>query len=156
MRLKADDGLVEHNMIEYAAERITRFAGRVGYGLFDGFADCDAERAGRIGHFGKNVSAGLCFGARACDAICAPDPHHHFAERLLVETDANHKDLAFEAEQAARKSKGPTPLACAGFGGDSLDAELFIVPGLRNSGIWLVAAGRAECFHPYNKCGREF
>ena len=102
--------------------------------------------AGGIWHFCEDFSAGVCFVARACDAISAPDLHHKFSEGLLVEADTDHKDLALKAYELAGEGKRATPLSCACFGDESFDAELLVVPGLRDGGIWLVAARGAGAF----------
>ena len=133
-------------MVEDAAERIPCFACRVGHGGFDCLADGDTERAGGIGHFGEDFSAGVCLVAWACDAVCAPDLHHSFSEGFLVEADSDHINLTFEAEKGAGKGQRATPLTCAGFSGEAFNAELLIVPGLWHGGIGLVAAGRADAF----------
>jgi len=99
--------------------------------------------AGGIGGFLKDLTTGGSLGAWAGDAVAAPDLHHELAEGFLVEADTDHENLAFEADKGARKRQGRAPLAGAGLGGEPLDAELLIVPGLRHGGIGFVAAGRA-------------
>ncbi len=134
------------DVIEHAAQRIAGLAGFVADGLLDGLGNRDAQTAGRIGRFLKDFSAGVGLIAGAGDTVGPPDLHHQFAEGLLIKTDAHHKDLAFQADQFAGESEGRTPLAGSGLSGQPLDAELFVIPGLRDSRIGLVAAGRAYAF----------
>ena len=74
-------------------------------------------------------------------ALCAPGLHHEPPERLLVEADADHVDLAFQAEEAARHGERAAPLARAGLGRQPLDAELLVIISLRHGRVGLVAAG---------------
>ena len=104
----------------------------------------DAQTAA-IGRFLKDFSADVGLIAGVATQL-APQTHHQFAEGLLIKTDAHHKDLAFQADQFAGESEGRTPLAGSGLSGQPLDAELFVIPGLRDSRIGLVAAGRAYAF----------
>ena len=46
----------------------------------------------------------------------------------------------------AGKGKCAAPLTCACFGDEPFNAELLVIPRLRDSGIWLMAAGRAGAF----------
>ena len=81
---------------------------------------------------------------RAGDALAAPGLHHQLAERLLVEADPHHEHLALQPDQRAGERQRAAPLAGAGLGGQPLDAELLVVPGLRDGRVGLVAAGRAD------------
>ena len=56
----------------------------------------------------------------------------------------DHVDFDLEAEQAAGKRQRRAPLAGAGLGGETLDAFLLVVVGLRHRGVRLVAAGGAD------------
>jgi len=144
--LKANNRLVEEDVIEDGAEGIFSFAGFISDGGFNCFAYCDPEAPGRIGHVFEDFSSCVCFITWACDAVSAPDLHHKFPERFLVEADSDHKDFAFEADDFTRESKSAAPLSSAGFGGESLYSELFIVPSLCNSSVWFVTSWWAVTF----------
>ena len=113
--LKTDNGLVQHNVIEHAAERIARLAACVRNGRLNGLADGDSEAAGRVGDLGQNTAADLGLHAGACHALAAPQLHHHLAKRFLVKADAHHEDLAVQTDQAARKRQGRCPTALPRF-----------------------------------------
>ena len=75
-----------------------------------------------------------------------PGLHHDPPVRLLSVAHLHHVDRDVEPEELARQGHGRTPLARAGLGGDALDPRLFIVIGLRDGRVRLVAAGRAHAF----------
>ena len=56
---KTDDGLMQHDMIKHAAERIASLAGCIRDGCFNGFTDGDTEAARRIRIFFKNFTSGF-------------------------------------------------------------------------------------------------
>ena len=152
--LQADDRLVQQHVVEHAAQAVAGLAGRVGDGGLDGLADGDAQasracRASWPGCRGRPWSRVRGAG----DARGAPGLHHQLAEGLLVEADAHHEDLALQADQRAGEGQGAAPLAGAGLGGQPLDAELLVVPGLRDGGVGLVAAGRARRPRSCSRCG---
>ena len=81
---------------------------------------------------------------RARDDLRAVGLHEDPPVRLLVVAGANHVDLDLEPEQGAGERQGAPPLAGAGLGGEALHALLLVVQGLRDGGVRLVAAGRAD------------
>ena len=143
---EADNRLVEHDVVQNAAQGIAGFAGFIGHRCFHRFADGNAQTAGRVRTLFKDLLAGLGFGAGAGDAVCAPGRHHGFAVGFLVEADADHKHLAFETELGTGKGQGAAPLAGTGFGGQFFDAEFFVVICLGHRRIGLVAPGRTDAF----------
>jgi hypothetical protein len=95
-RLLADHRLVEADMVEDRAEGVFG-VGRFGRHL-DRLGDRDAEAAGLVGGLG---AAGVGeVGGAAVDAA-APGLDHRPAVGPLVVGDADHEDLALEAEEAA-------------------------------------------------------
>ena len=70
--------------------------------------------------------------------------HQGAAVGLLVVADAHHEDLALQAEEGAGHGQRRAPLAGAGLGGEALGAVLLVVKGLRDGGVGLVRAGRAD------------
>jgi len=131
-------------MVEHAAEGITGAAGGVADCVLDRLADRPAQTARGIRIILQHLTAGPGVGARAGDTLRAPGLHHQTAERLLIETDPHHIDLALQSEQGAGERQSAAPLARAGLGGDPGHAGQLVVVGLRHGGIGLVAAGGAE------------
>ncbi len=76
----------------------------------------------------------------------APGLHEQAAIGLLLVADLHHVDRALHAIETAGEGERAAPLAGAGLGGDALDARELVVVGLRDGGVRLVAAGRAEAF----------
>ena len=72
--------------------------------------------------------------------------HQRPSVRLLVVRHAHHEDLHLDAEERAGKRERRAPLAGARLGGDLLDAGFAVVERLRDRGVRLVAAGRADAF----------
>ena len=138
-RLLPDHGLVQHDVVEHAAQRVLRVVVRGG--VLDGLRDGDAERAGRVGVFLQDVAAGLGEVRRAGVDLRAVGLHHHAPVGLLVVADAHHVDGALEAHEPAREREGGAPLACPGLGRQAPDALLAVVVRLRDGGVRLVAAG---------------
>ena len=141
--LQADDGLVQHDVVEHAAQRVAGLTAGVGHGGLDGFADGDAQAARGLRIFFQGIAAGLGFVAGAGHAGSAPGLHHGLAVGLLVEADPDHVNLAFQAELRTGEGEGAAPLAGAGLGGHALDPEDFVVVGLGHGGVGFVATGRA-------------
>ena len=133
-------------MVEHAAKRIAGLSRFVADGRFDGFADGNTKASGGVRILFQGGLSCTCFHARAGDAPSAPGLHHRFAVRFLVKADPHHVNLAFDPELRAGKSKGAAPLAGAGLGGHSLDAEDLVVVSLGNGGVGLMAARGTEAF----------
>ena len=66
------------------------------------------------------------------------------AIRFLVVRHAHHEHLDVDAEERAGERERRAPLAGTGLGGDLPDARFLVVEGLRDRGVRLVAAGRAD------------
>ncbi len=152
--LEPDDGLMEHDVVEDAAERVASGARGIGDRRFDGLRDGDAKAARGVGHLFENVASGLGLGRGRRHAARAPGLHHGLAEGLLVEADPHHPDVDLNAEELAGVGEGRAPLAGAGLGGQPLDAELFVVPGLGDRGVGLVAARRRHALVLVEDLGR--
>ena len=57
LRLQADDGLVQHHVVQHAAERVLGVL--AGDGRLDRLADGDAQAAGAVGIGGQDLPAGV-------------------------------------------------------------------------------------------------
>ena len=144
-----DDCLVKKHVVQHAPEGVAcrRTAlGLTGHRVFHRLTDCNAETARRIGVLGKNLTAGLGFGAGAGNTCRSPCVHHEAAIRLLLITYPDHVDFCLQSELIAseRQSASPLPRAC--LSGDSLDAENFVVVDLGYGCVGLVTPGRANTF----------
>ena len=139
--LEADDGLMQHDVVQYAAQRVLGV--RVRGGDLDGLGDGDAQRAVGVGMLGQDCASGLGLHARAGGDGRAEDLHQGAAVGLLVVADAHHEDLALHSEEGAGHGQRRAPLARAGLGGEALGAVLFVIKRLRDGGVRLVRAGRA-------------
>ncbi len=95
------------------------------------------------GSAGEHLAAEFRFRARAGVHGGAVGLHEQPAVGLLVEAHLHHVNVALESKHAARKRQRRAPLARAGFGGEALGAGNFVVVGLRDRGVGLVAAGGA-------------
>ena len=70
--------------------------------------------------------------------------HHEAPIRLLVVAGPDLPDLAAEAEERAGEGERRPPLPGPGLGGEAADPGLGVVVGLRDRGVGLVTAGRAD------------
>src|SRR6266540_2260461 len=141
-RLLPDDRLVQQHVIEDAAERVRRVV--TARRVLDGLRDRDAEAAGRVRKLLEDRAPALRVLRRARDDLRTPRLDHRPPERLLVVRDADHVDLAFEAEQLAGERKRAAPLARAGLGGQPRPSLPLVVERLRDRRVRLVAARRAD------------
>src|SRR5829696_4488497 len=141
-RLLPDHRLVEEHVVEDAAERVRGVVAL--RRVLDRLRDRDAEAARRVRELVQDRAPALRVARRARDDLGAPELDHRAPERLLVVGDANHVDLALEADQLARERERAPPLAGAGLGRKPRPALLFVVVRLRHGGVRLVAAGRAD------------
>jgi hypothetical protein len=138
-RLLADHRLVQADMVEDRAE------GVVGIVAFrrhlDRLGDRDPEAARLVGGL---RAAGLgAVGGAAVDGP-APGLDHRPAVGLLVVGDADHEDLALEAEELAGEREGGPPLSRSGLGDQLLDPRLLVEVGLGDGRVRLVGAGRRD------------
>ncbi len=140
----ADDGLVQEHVVEHAAQRILGVFAL--YGQFHGLGDRDAEGAGAIRIVGEDGTADFRCVTGAGGHLCPKGFHHRAAIGLLIVADFHHVDFALEVEERAGKAEGGAPLAGAGLGGEALYPFLLVVIGLRDGGVRLVGAGRADAF----------
>ena len=101
---------------------------------------------GESGVSGQDLTSRVGFVTRAGKDLCSPGVHHQPAVRLLIIADFHHVHCAFHPEKFACQRQRASPLPCSGFGGQTLDAGLFVVKGLRHRGVGLVAASRAGSF----------
>jgi len=92
---------MKHDMVQYAPKGISRLPGRVADCRLNGLADGYAEAARRIRVLGQDITARLCQGGWARNAFSTPYIHHELPERLLLETDPNHKHLALKPDKGA-------------------------------------------------------
>ena len=152
-RLLADHRLVQQDVIEHAAQRV--FGVVALGGDLDRLGDGDAEAAGRIRILRQDGAAGVGLVARAGDAGRAVGLHQRPAIGLLIVRDPDHVDLDLEAEQRAGEGERRAPLAGAGLGGELLHPRLLVVEGLRDGGVGLVAAGRADALVFVKDAGRR-
>ncbi len=140
----ADDGLVQHHMVQHRAERV--FHVGVLHRDFYRFRNRHAERAGAVRVLGENGAAALGLVRRRGDAAGAIGLHQRAAIRLLIIGDAHLEHGDVDAEQRAGERQRRAPLPGAGFGRQLLDAGLLVVPGLRHGGVGLVRARGRDAF----------
>ena len=140
----ADDGLMQANVVEHAAQGILGV--RMGHSVLDRFADGDPKASGTMRVFGKQLAAKLRLVAGAGVNRRAPSVHEHPAIRLLLVTDLDHIDIALQPKQLAGQGKGRPPLARARFRCEPFGAGLLVEKGLWNRSIDLVAASGAGAF----------
>ena len=137
----ADYGLMEENMVEHAAQGILRII--MGGSIFHGFADRHPQASRRIRVLGENVLPGFGVFAGAGHAFCSPAFHQDPPIGLLLVTDPDHVDLAFQPEEHTAHGEGAPPLSRTGLRGQTLNSFFLIVIGLGNGRIGLVAPRRA-------------
>ena len=111
--LLADHGLVQHHVVQHAAQRVIGVVvrGRILHCLADG----DPQAARRIGRCRQHAAAGVRMFARARKDFGAPGMHHHAAVGLLIVADAHHVHRAFEPKELARERERAAPLPGARF-----------------------------------------
>ena len=142
--LQADDGLMQEDVIQHAAQRVLRIVVRGG--IFHRLADRDAQAPRGVRILGQDRAAGVGPRAGAGNDLGAPGLHHDLAVRLLVMADLDHVHGALQIEQAAGQGQGASPLPGACLGRQPAHAGLLVVEGLRHSGIRLVASGGTRTF----------
>src|SRR5262249_11778729 len=143
-RSLADDRLVQQHVVEHAAERVP--GGRVGAGDLDRLADRDAEAAGRVRVLLKYGAPGRGDVGRAGVHGRPVRLHEQPAVRLLVVGRPDHPHLAGEPVQGRRERQRAAPLPGAGLGGELFHALGGVVVRLRDGGVGLVRARRADAF----------
>ena len=140
--LLADDRLVQQHVVQHGPEGVLRVV--AGRGVLDRLADRHAERARAVRRLAEDRAAVVRRQRRAGHDLGAVRLHQDPAVRLLVVARADHVDLDLEAEHGAGERHRAAPLAGAGLGRDALDAGFLVVERLRERGVGLVAAGRAD------------
>uniref|UniRef100_A0A0A9EEK9 Tryptophan synthase-related n=1 Tax=Arundo donax TaxID=35708 RepID=A0A0A9EEK9_ARUDO len=138
--LLPDDGLVEQDVVQHAAEAVlgVGVGGRHLHRLGDG--DPKAAGAGRVRR--QDLLAGLRRRRRRRVHLGAPRLHHQPPVRLLVVRRAHLPHLAVEAEEAAGEGERAAPLAGAGLSDHVLHPSGGVVPRLRHGGVGLVRPRR--------------
>ncbi len=139
-RLQADDGLVQQDVVQHAAQRVahTFLRDRRFHCLAD--RDTQAARAFRV--LFQDRLAALRFHGRTRRDLATPKVHHHPPIGLLVVAHLDHEDLTLHVEHlAGERQRGP-PLARSGLRRQPLDAFHLVVVGLGNRGVGLVTARR--------------
>ena len=107
-------------------------------GVFDGFGNRAAKAAAGAGELFEDLAADVRRVGRRCDDARTVSAHDFAAERLLLVAHFDHIDDEIEVEIGACHGKRRSPLACAGFGRDALEALFFGVISLRDGGVELV------------------
>ena len=136
--LQADDGLVEHHLVQHASQHVA-VAGGVG-GDLHRLGDGTAQAAACSGVLFQDPSAHLRLHRGRRSDGSAVGTHHFPAEGLLLVGHLHHVDLAIQAKISAGHGKGGAPLPCTRLGGDAGKALLFGVVGLGDGGIQLMGA----------------
>jgi hypothetical protein len=147
-----DDGLVQHHVVQHAAQRVVGVV--VLGGDFHRFTDGDAQAARGLWVAGQDHPAGFGGLGRAGNALGAPDVHHAAPVRLLVVRHLDHVHEALEAEHLRGHGQGRTPLARARLGRQLHGAFGLVVVGLGNRGVGLMRAGRADALVLVEDLGR--
>jgi hypothetical protein len=118
--LQADDGLVQHDVVEHAAQGVAGLAGRSVTAASMASLMAMPRLPGVSGSWPGSGGPALVSVLGLATHLAAPGLHHQLAEGLLVEADAHHEHLALQAEQGAGERQGAAPLAGAGLGGQLL------------------------------------
>ena len=142
LRLQADDGLVQTDVIQHGTERV--LAVRRRNGQFDGLRNRTAQGTLVVGIHRQDILAGTGGHRRGRGDRRAESLHDGTAVRLLVVTGLDHIHRALDAELLGRIGKGAAPLAGSGLRGDIGDTLLLGVIGLRQGGIQLVRTRRGD------------
>ena len=137
--LQADDGLVEEDLVEHAAQDITAIGG--GHRPLHRLRDGAAQAPGGVRVLGQNFSAHLGLHGGGGGDVGVKDPHDRLAEGLLLIGDLHHKDVQVQAEEGTGLAEGGAPLAGPRLGGELGDALGLGVVGLGHGGVELVGAG---------------
>src|ERR671934_2575864 len=93
---------------------------------------------------GEDGLSGLRVLRGARHDLRAPRLDHRAPARLLLVRDPDHVDLALEPEQPAGERERAAPLPGARLGRETRAPFLLVVERLRNRGVRLVAARRAD------------
>ena len=140
--LLTDDGLVQHHVVEHAAQRIPRVVGADGD--LDGLRHRHAQRPRGVGGLRQDRAAGLRQIRRRRVHRAAVDLHEHPAVRLRVVGRAHLPHLDAQAEELRGERQRRAPLADAGLGGQVLDAVEHVVVRLRHRRVRLVRTDRGN------------
>ena len=140
LALQPDDGLVQHHLIQHAAQHIP-LGPAAGEGGFHRLRDGAAQAAGGVRVFGQDLPPHLGGVGRGRRHLGVEHAHHRLAEGLLLVGALDHIHIAGQPKVGAGLRKGGAPLAGPGLGGDAGQALLLGVIGLGHGGIQLVGAG---------------
>ena len=138
----ADDRLVEHDVVEHAAEGVVRVVSRSRH--FHRLADGQPQAARGLGIYGQHGAAGVGGVGRARHAGGPPYLHHALAVRFLPEGDPHHVDEALHPEHGGGHGESAAPLAGARLRGEFGAALHLVVVGLRHRRVGLVRACRTR------------
>ncbi len=128
-------------MVEDRAEAVLLRPARGGC-YFDGFRNRDPQRARAVRVLGQDGAAGLGAVGRAGEDLRVEGFHQEAPVRFLLVRNLHHIYFQVQRKVLAGHRQGRAPLAGAGFGGESGDAGLLVVEGLRHRGVRLVGADR--------------
>ena len=135
--LLADDGLVEEDVVQDAAQGVVGVLAPGG--LLHGLADGEAQDPGRVRMDGEHVPPRLRELARARDDLRPEEAHEDAAVRLLREAHLHHVDPQVHLELLARERQGAPPLPRARLRRQAVDAADLVVVGLGYGRVRLVA-----------------
>ena len=139
--LQPDDGLVQHHLVQDAAQHIP-LGPAAGQGGFHCLRDGAAQAAGGTGVFGQDLPAHLGGVGRGRGHLGVEHAHHRLAEGLLLIGALDHIHIAAQPEVGAGLREGGAPLPGPGLGGHAGQALLLGVVGLGHGGVQLMGAGR--------------
>ena len=136
--LQADDGLVEHHLVQHASQHIAVAlpCGLCLHGLGDGAAQ--AACGARV--LCQDLSAHLRGVAGGGGDGGSVSSHNLSAEGFLLIGDFYHVDQAVQAQVGAGHGQGGAPLSRAGFCGDAFQSLLLGIVGLGDGGVELMAS----------------
>jgi hypothetical protein len=141
-RLLADDGLVQQDVVEHAAQGVVGVLGLGGH--LHRLADRDAQAARAVRVLGQHRPARLRQRRRAGMDRRTPGLHHRPPVGLLPVRGRDHPDLAVQLELAAGERQRTAPLPGAGLGGQPPHAFHGVVVRLRDGRVGLVRSRRAH------------
>ena len=133
-----DDGLMQQNLIQHAAQNIT--IALLADCRFYGFGNGTAKAARCAGMLRQNLLPDFRCGGGGRGYGCAIGTHDLAAEGLLLIGNLNHVYVAVQTQICTRHGKRCAPLPCAGFCCHALQALLLCIIRLRDGRIQLMAA----------------
>ena len=153
LRFETNNALVQQNLIEHAAQLIA--IAFVGHSNLHCLRDCAAERTCRTRELGQYLAANLSGVAWRRDDACTISADDFAAERFLFIRALHHIDLAVESEVLASHAQSRTPLSCASFGGNALQALLLSIVSLSDCRVQLVRTAGVVALELIEYLGRR-